>query len=220
MAELGLRLGCGVRPLLLLTCLFAPFHGKPGGGPAARAPYTGKATRGGPARVRVGRTGASGQWDIRSPRKLRLSCNPLLCVGRRGGSSGAWGSAGPPLSPCPGCFGPRRAAGSAGRRPARVVWRNEAGSVCAAWGPRTAPRFSRRQLLPRDQNEAGLETKRGSAGAEVGIAGLLLACDNVNVTCRDLGHRLTRAAPCTGDRKMSSPNYGCCGAYQLWPLDV
>lgn len=52
MAELSawLRRGC---PLLLLTCLFAPFLGQAGGGLAARAPYVGKAPRGGPAWVRA-----------------------------------------------------------------------------------------------------------------------------------------------------------------------
>ncbi|XP_075016501.1 neuronal acetylcholine receptor subunit alpha-5 isoform X3 [Calonectris borealis] len=40
MAELGAWLRYG-RPLLLLTCFFAPFLGQPGAGPAARAPYAG-----------------------------------------------------------------------------------------------------------------------------------------------------------------------------------
>lgn len=51
MAELGARLRCCRslcgRSLLLLTCLFAPFLGQPGAGPAARAPYAGKAARDG-----------------------------------------------------------------------------------------------------------------------------------------------------------------------------
>lgn len=51
MAELRAGLRCG-RPLLLLTCLFAPVLGKPGAGPAARAPQAGKALGGEPGGTR------------------------------------------------------------------------------------------------------------------------------------------------------------------------
>lgn len=61
MAELGARLRRG-RPLLLFTCLFAPFLGQSGAGPAARAPYAGKASRSGPVWVRVCRSGRGG-WQ-------------------------------------------------------------------------------------------------------------------------------------------------------------
>lgn len=61
MVELGAWLRCG-RPLLFLTCIFAPFLGQPGAGPAARAPYAGKAPGGGPVWVRANGPPCRGRW--------------------------------------------------------------------------------------------------------------------------------------------------------------